>query len=481
MTTEEQIVAEAEENRHQVYIEQITLLFTSTGKGLIATIGCTMAASYVLWGYMEHTPLLLWAGANIFMILVATITVLLFRADTKKEENIERWRLVSLVRLLFSGLAFGGLGFVLNNNHAMEARIFYYFVVGGMMAGASAVYAIKKEMYIVYACSSFIPMTARFFSYGETMNYAMGGMGLLFLAIMFSTMRITYSAMIGALNLRFKNESLAKRVIEEKRQTDLANEQLTLARDELWGEMQLAQKIQTVLLPKRPRIPGYQITAHMKPADEIGGDYYDVINIGQYHWLIIGDVSGHGVSAGLVQMMAQTSIQTVLASSPEHAPSKLLEEVNRVVAKNINKLSKNKYMTITAFAVQDEGRILFAGLHQDILIYRSASQIVETIPTEGMWIGVSPNLKGMVYDDSFRLDPGDTMLLFTDGITEAQLPDVITAWGEQEMFGQERLEALLEEHGNKPCSKIKEILLEEIQGCRVDDDMTFMIVKRDIN
>ena len=467
-----------ERNERQVYLEQISLLFTSTAKGLVATVVNVFATSFIIWNVLDITTTLIWGAANILVALVAALTIILFKGDPKQEEHIERWRMISLVRLLFSGLALGSLAFVFTAEHPMETQIFYYFVVGGMMAGASAVYSIKKEMFMVYACTAFLPMTARFFTYGQTINYAMAGMGVLFFGIMMSSARSMYSSVINALVLRFKNEALADRVLEEKRQTEMANHQLTLARDELWGEMQLAQKIQTVLLPKNPRLQGYEVTAHMKPADEIGGDYYDVITAGGYRWVIIGDVSGHGVSAGLVQMMAQTAIQTVLAASPTHPPSRLLEEVNNVIAKNISKLSKNKYMTITVFALQDEGRVLFAGLHQDILVYRSASQTVETIPTEGMWIGVSPNLKGMVHDESFRLDPGDTMLLFTDGITEAQMSDVVTPWGEREMFGQERLEAVLAENGERSCAEIKDIILKRVEGCKFDDDMTFLIVKR---
>ena len=73
----------------------------------------------------------------------------------------------------------------------------------------------------------------------------------------------------------------------------------------------------------------------MFPADEVGGDYYDVINYGGHDWIIIGDVSGHGVPAGLIMMMVQTSIHIVLKNNPEINPADLVKTINSIITKNI--------------------------------------------------------------------------------------------------------------------------------------------------
>lgn len=126
------------------------------------------------------------------------------------------------------------------------------------------------------------------------------------------------SALTSNLEQRVQKRTLElKGAYEEMKVT---NEELTNARNHLWGEMQLARKIQTVLLPKKPVIPGYEIAAYMETADEVGGDYYDVINADGKNWLVIGDVSGHGVPAGLIMMMAQTAIHTVLKERPHARP-----------------------------------------------------------------------------------------------------------------------------------------------------------------
>ncbi len=183
--------------------------------------------------------------------------------------------------------------------------------------------------------------------------------------------------------------------------------------------MDLAKRIQTILLPETPAIKGYEIAANMTPADMVGGDYYDIINVGGRDWLVIGDVSGHGVSAGLIMMMVQTSIHLVLYQNPAVNPSKLLTVVNKTISENIKKIDETKYMTINVLACFDDGNFIHAGLHQDILIYRALTSTVESIETDGVWLGIEDDIDGMMTDSSLKINNGDTMLLYTDGITEA--------------------------------------------------------------
>ncbi len=77
-----------------------------------------------------------------------------------------------------------------------------------------------------------------------------------------------------------------------------------------------ARKIQTVLLPQQNRLKDDDMAALMMPAESVGGDYYDVVQTGGSSWVLIGDVSGHGVTAGLTMMMVQTAVRTILTTSP---------------------------------------------------------------------------------------------------------------------------------------------------------------------
>jgi len=222
------------------------------------------------------------------------------------------------------------------------------------------------------------------------------------------------------------NVNLEQRVQERTEELQSAmeeleamNQRLSETKDALWGEMQLAKKIQTVLLPRRPAIAGYEIAAHMEPAGEVGGDYYDIINVDGGDWVVVGDVSGHGVSAGLVMMMVQTSIHVALDQNPDMNPAQLLTLINRTIADNISRLGEDKYMTITVMAMHQKEMFFFSGLHQDIMVYRSMTKRVDMVETRGMWIGLVDNVSGMMENDTLSVGPGDVILVYTDGITEA--------------------------------------------------------------
>jgi predicted ATPase/serine phosphatase RsbU (regulator of sigma subunit) len=247
-------------------------------------------------------------------------------------------------------------------------------------------------------------------------------------------------------------------------------EELRAATEALWGEMELAKKIQTVLLPDNPAIKGCRITGYMKPADMVGGDYYDVINTGSGDWVIIGDVSGHGVPAGLVMMMVQTSIQALVREFPDIDPSKLLTIVNKAVKYNVGKMEEDKYMTISAFRFRNDGSVSYSGLHQEPLLYRSASEEVEILPTEGIWL--SPWEMGTPDStQEFTLNQGDTLLLYTDGITEAKNQ-------EGTFFTEEKLAEILKKYGKLKTYEIKDKILEALRPYTLEDDVTMVVIKK---
>lgn len=238
----------------------------------------------------------------------------------------------------------------------------------------------------------------------------------------------------------------------------------------LQTEMNIASRIQSVLLPENPAIPGFEITAYIKPTDDVGGDYYDVINSGNYNWVIIGDVSGHGVPAGLIMMMVQTTIQALVRKYPEIKPADLLAIVNEAIKYNVGKMNEQKYMTITAFSFGKNGNAVYSGLHQDILVYRVSSGDVEAIPSTGIWLSSWEMNKKNINSD-LRLDKGDTLLLYTDGITEAKD-------SKGDMFSEEKLVKIFKKSGKSKILDIKEKIFEELQGYNLDDDVTVVILRK---
>jgi len=246
--------------------------------------------------------------------------------------------------------------------------------------------------------------------------------------------------------------------------------ELNLALQDLWGEMKLARKIQTALVPPQPTLKGCDVAAVMKPAVEVGGDYYDVVEAGGREWILIGDVSGHGVSAGLVMMMCQTAVHTALAQDPKIEPDRLLAVVNQALTGNIRRLGEKKYMTLSAICRDESGRFHLTGLHQDVYIYRAATRSVEELRAAGAWLGIVNDIQGKLRVDTFELGYGDVLLLYTDGVTEARR--------EGEMLDNIGLKSMFERIGGGSASEIVSSILDELASYEVNDDIALVAIKQ---
>lgn len=266
--------------------------------------------------------------------------------------------------------------------------------------------------------------------------------------------------------LKDTNEHLEQQVAERTREL-----KATLA--EVWAEMDLAKKIQTILLPSSRWCKDYEIAANMQAAASVGGDYYDIIPTDDRLWVVIGDVSGHGITAGLVMMMIQTAIRTLILGTSgvaPYSPADVLARTNQAVRSNLEKVGKGQYMTVTLLEI-DGPRVTFAGLHQDILVYRAARGFVERIETHGVWLGVLENIAGLLDNESFTLGPGDTLLLYSDGITELRL--------DNQLLGTEELARrfqLISKEGHSPNATIRS-LMDSLAGIPSEDDLTLLALR----
>jgi serine phosphatase RsbU (regulator of sigma subunit) len=247
-------------------------------------------------------------------------------------------------------------------------------------------------------------------------------------------------------------------------------QQLDRALGELWGEMKLAKKIQTALVPQQIELPGCDVAAVMRPADEVGGDYYDVMRVEDADWILIGDASGHGVPAGLIMMMCQTAVRTALHEDGKISPDRLLATVNRTLTENIRLLGEDKYMTMHALCRTRDGAIRFSGMHQDIFIYRAATGAIETIEPSGCFLGIQEEIEGLLDVRSFKLEPGDAMLLYTDGITEAR--------SGRFMLDNSGLKEQFERLGSGSAQEIMDGLMGHLAGYEVTDDVAAIVLKQ---
>ena len=250
----------------------------------------------------------------------------------------------------------------------------------------------------------------------------------------------------------------------------LRTAELSKALAALWGEMKLARKIQEALVPPLPQILNCDVAASMKATEEVGGDYYDVVHTPDAEWILIGDVSGHGVPAGLIMMMCQTAVRTVLQSDPTIMPDRLLTRVNSVLTTNIRQLGEDKYMTISALRRERDGSVFFAGAHQDIFIYRAETQLVEVLETHGIWLGLKEHIGHSLSSERFQLAPGDVLLLLTDGITEAV--------GNGKMFDTSGVRRVLDRAHGMTAQQILGALFTDLADFDLRDDATVLVIRQ---
>ncbi|HEX4340424.1 MAG TPA: SpoIIE family protein phosphatase [Polyangiaceae bacterium] len=268
-------------------------------------------------------------------------------------------------------------------------------------------------------------------------------------------------------------QGVAFDITESKRAQELLLES-AVKTARMQEELAIAQRVQTSLLPVDPSLEGLDIAPVMLPAEDVGGDYYDIRPLeGGSGFVTVGDVSGHGLDAGLVMLMVQSAIAAILAARPDASPTELLVLLNRVIYDNVaRRLSRRDYVTLCALRYARDGRIVFAGAHQDILVYRSAARRLERIRTTGPWMGIVGDVSDLTTDDSFRLEHRDLLVLFTDGVVES-----MNEAGEQ--FDMHRLCAAIEEVHEEPPARIRDHIVRKVGEWtyRQDDDVTVLVAR----
>jgi serine phosphatase RsbU (regulator of sigma subunit) len=245
-----------------------------------------------------------------------------------------------------------------------------------------------------------------------------------------------------------KLSSLHARVLEE---TALRER---IAHEQLLGEMAIAKRLQTALAPKRLDVPALEIAAAMFPADQVGGDYYDVLPVPGGCWIGFGDVTGHGLLSGLIMLMIQSIVSTLVGTRPNASPAELVTDLNAVLFPNIrDRLGQDEHATLMLLRYAESGALAFAGAHEDVIVYRKATGDCELVPTSGLWLAVRADVRKETRDEQLTLDPGDLLVLYTDGVIEARNSHA-------EHFGLDRVCRILKDNASDPVERI----LEEIVG-----------------
>lgn len=273
------------------------------------------------------------------------------------------------------------------------------------------------------------------------------------------------------------NEGLERRLAEQSR---LLEERLrreaALERESalavLRREVEIAQRIQTSVLPKEHAAQNLQIAAKMVTASEVGGDYYDCRPTVDGCWIGIGDVAGHGLEAGLVMLMIQSGTASLIMNMPDALPHQILGPLNEMLCENLrHRMDRDDHATLTMLRFFADGRLTHAGAHEDIIICSRAGE-VRTMPTHGAWVGISPDITHDLDTRTIMLEPDDLIVLYTDGIPEARRG--------HECFGLPRLIAEVEKRHTLAVEEIRDAILKTVMdfcGGAAQDDATLLVLR----
>ena len=241
-------------------------------------------------------------------------------------------------------------------------------------------------------------------------------------------------------------------------------------REHIERELQVARTIQQASLPREvPQLEGWRITPIYQPAREVGGDFYDFLELDDGRLgIVVGDATGHGVPAALVMASARSMLRAVAQGS--NSPGDTLRRVNDPLATEI---PPNMFVTCF-YCILDpkSGSLSYANAGHD-LPYVWHGGACEELRARGMPLGLLP---GMHYEQKeIVLQKGESALLYTDGLVEAHNP-------QREMFGFPRLQTLVSEHAEEERS-LEEALLEELysfvgEGWEQEDDITLLTLRR---
>jgi Stage II sporulation protein E (SpoIIE) len=244
-----------------------------------------------------------------------------------------------------------------------------------------------------------------------------------------------------------------------------------LERAYLQQELRMARDIQQALLPKNlPELKGWKISCRYQPATEVGGDFYDFLELEDGRLgFVVEDATGHGMPAALVMATARSMLRAVAQAS--ESPGEVLRRANDPLFTDI---PPNMFVTcFYAILDPESGRLLYANAGHDLPYLRRRSGEAEELRASGMPLGLMP---GMSYEEQeVNLEAGDDALFYSDGLVEAHDPQ------RREMFGFPRLRAFVAEHAEQ--EPLVDSLLEQLysftgEGWEQEDDITLVTLER---
>ena len=260
----------------------------------------------------------------------------------------------------------------------------------------------------------------------------------------------------------------------KERKTQKERDKLSAQLERKKKELEIAHQIQESFLPNTlPHIENYQLAASSIPAQEVGGDFYDFIPISKEQTgLTIGDVSGKGIPAALFMAFSRTLLRAKACRNP--GVGRMIESVNNF----INEEPHSDMFVTLFYSVLDNknNKLTFvnAGHNPPLLLKNENSEIIK-LSTGGVVLGA---MKGLKMDEkTIDINPGDLLVLYTDGVTEA-------VDKQDAQFGEEKLINLIQENRKLQVEDLKNMIIDEVydfaSGTPQADDITLMVLRRTV-
>jgi serine phosphatase RsbU (regulator of sigma subunit) len=238
-------------------------------------------------------------------------------------------------------------------------------------------------------------------------------------------------------------------------------------------ELALAQETQESLLPRSlPKFESFHIHAFNQPTRYVGGDFYDFLQLSSGEWMgVLADVSGKGMSAALLSSMVLGALNMEFRSGTQ--PQDALKRVNQLLC---DKSLPFQFVTLFLFLLRPggEGQFISAG-HNPAYLFRSASGKVEILAPDAFALGMFES--ACFQSRKFHLDEGDLLIVYSDGLTDAENP-------QEEMFGEERLLEIIQREAPAGSRAVEQRILKGIadftQSTPQTDDITFVVVEKSV-
>ncbi len=267
--------------------------------------------------------------------------------------------------------------------------------------------------------------------------------------------------------------TMEEKVRQRTKELNEAYSQIAQKNELIEQELEFAKNIQQGIIPHNIEPwNGISFATHYEPMGSVSGDYYDVFYFSKHIYVLMADVSGHGVPAALVTMTAKQAFSQVIKE--ESSPSEIFKEANKIITERVK---TSDYLSAFLLKIDEKNRLTYANAaHPNLVHYVLSLNEYKLLDTEGMFIGAIEEASEHYQQKDTRLQSGDRLYLYTDGVIEHKNP-------EGEEFGMHRFIEVLSLTKTKSIaeqiSTVRESLKSFMKTAPIKDDISMFVLELD--